>query len=268
MSSDKPKKRKPSREYPKELEENLLERLPKEARVWAENLSWNERRYLLSICYLMSGSNPETQAKFLDEYTADGLVSRMLADLDTLEKVRTHLQDLQIDTPLTEVVLRDYIRQFYIHSAQDVRVQPEIYLESALRLVGKSEERNNVFNYILGFEVLKIIFQMSWLEHERLYRVQKNQEEFFHNYIKPIQFTHKVNGIIVPKNEKMFFARRDYYIQKPELTPKKALTLIMATFTAEVVMGLGFSLIRHVRFLIFDHDYIYNPEQEEIFPNG
>jgi len=265
MSNGKPRKKKTLTEFPRE---NILERLPKEARTWAENLSWNDRRYLLSICYLMSGATPEVQAKFLDEYTADGLVSRMLTDLDTLENVKSHLQALQIDTPLTEAVLRDYIRRFYIHSAQDVRIQPEIYLESALRLVGKSEERNNVFNYILGFEVLKIIFSMSWLEQERLYRVQKNQEEFFHSYIKPIQYAHKLNGIITPKHERMFFARRDYYIQKPELTPKKSLELIMATFTTKVVVGLGFSLIRHARSLVFDHDYIYNQEPEEIFPNG
>ncbi len=264
VNPGKPKKKKPL--IPPR--DSLLDTMPREARVWAENLSWNERRYLLSICYLMSGSSPEAQARFLDEYTADGLVSRMLADSDTLDKVRTYLQNLQVTTPLAETVLRDYIRQFYIHSAQDVRVQPEIYLESALRLVGKSEERYDVFNYILGFEVLKIIFQMSWLEQERLYRVQKNQEEFFHSYIKPIQYTHKVNGIIVPKNEKMFFARRDYYIQKPELTPRKTLELIMATFTTKVVINLGFSLIRNTRFLVFDYDYIYNAEPEEIFPNG
>ena len=264
MSNGTPRKK---RYLPDSSEENILGKLPKEARIWAENLSWNDRRCLLSICYLMSGSTPEVQAKFLDEYTADGLVSRMLSDLDTLEKVRSHLQALQINNPLTESVVRDYIRHFYIHSAQDVRMQPEIYLESALRLVGKSEERSNVYSYILGFEILKIIFQMSWLEQERLYRVQKNQEEFFHSYIKPIQYAHKINGIIVPKHEKLFFARRDYYIQKPEITPKKASELIMAIFTSKVVISLGFSLIRNARFLVFDHDYIYNSEAEEIFPN-
>lgn len=263
MNNGKPRKKKP---LPDSSEENILEKLPKEARAWAENLSWNDRRYLLSICYLMSGSTPEIQAKFLDEYTADGLVSRMLSDLDTLEKVKSHLQVLQINTPLTESVLRDYIRRFYVHSAQDVRMQPEIYLESALKLVGKSEERSNISSYILGFEILKIIFQMSWLEQERLYRVQKNQEEFFNSYIKPIQYAHKINGIIIPKHEKLFFARRDYYIQKPEITLNKVLALIMATFTTQVVIGLGFSLIRNSRFLVFDHDYIYNSEAEEIFP--
>jgi len=246
-------------------ETSLLDNLPIAAKLWAENLSWQERRYLLSICFLMNAASPDVQARFLDEYTADGLVSRMLADQDTLNQVKLHLQNLQIDNPLDEPTLRDYIRQFYIHSAQDIRIQPEIYLESALRLVARSEERNDVFNYILGFEILKVIFQMSWLEQERLYRLQKNQEEFFHNYIKPIQHTHKINGIITPKNETMFFARRDYYVQRPQVTPRKSLELLMATFTTQVVIGLGFGVIRHRKSLEFDHDYIYSSEPE-IFP--
>jgi hypothetical protein len=130
-----------------------------------------------------------------------------------------------------------------------------------------TEERNNVFNYILGFEFIKIVFQMSWLQHERLARLQKNQSQFIETYIKPIQHVHKINGIIVPKDERIFFARRAYYVKKPKISYKKIMELIMATFTTEMVTHCGFDISLHVQSLCFDWDYIYVPEpEEERFP--
>lgn len=245
--------------------ESILAKLPPEARKWAESLPWEQRRYVLSLCHLMCAAPADIQAEFLDDYTADGLVSRMLEDKDTKHRVTQYLEIFSIETDLTEDILRDYIRQFYIHSAQDVRRQPDLYLEAALKLTTNPEERNNVFNYILGFELLKMMFRMSWLQHERLYRLQRNQEEFLQLYIRPIQHTHKVNGIIVPKDEKKFFAKRGYFVQQPEIGHRKLIELVIATFTTEIVIGFGFSVIRHERAFVFDHAYIFNPEQDVIF---
>jgi hypothetical protein len=214
----------------------------------------------------MCAAPPEIQAEFLDDYTADGLVSRKLEDRDTRQRVSQHLRDFNLTTELTEGVLRSYIRQFYIHSAQDSRRQPDLYLESALKLVFSTEERNNVFNYILGFELLKMMFQMSWLQHERLYRLQRNQEEFITLYIKPIQHAHRVNGIIVPRDEGVFFAKRNYFVQEPEISEKKLIELVMATFTTDITSNFGFSIIRHPHSMLFDRDYIFHPEQDLIFP--
>lgn len=245
--------------------DSVLTQLPISAKNWVESLSWQHRRFVLSLCHLMCAAPPEIQAEFLDEYTADGLVSKKLEDQETQHRVRQYLKDFQIDTELTETVLRGYIRQFYIHSAQDTRRQPDLYLKSALRLVFSTEERNNVFNYILGFELLKMMFCMSWLQHERLYRLQRNQEEFVSRYIKPIQHTHRLNGIIVPKDEGVFFAKRDYFVQKPEIPPKKLVTLVMATFTTETTSSFGFSIIRHPNSLCFDYDYLCQSEPEANF---
>ncbi|MEP0887771.1 cobyrinic acid a,c-diamide synthase [Leptolyngbya sp. PL-A3] len=245
--------------------EGILGKLPLQAKIWAESLPWHQRRYVLSLCYLMCAASPEMQAEFLDDYTADGLVSRQLDDKDTEQRVRDYLAMFRIQTDLSAAVLRQYIRQFYIHSAQDARRQPDLYLESALRLVFSTEERNNVFNYILGFELLKMMFRMSWRQHERLYRLQRNQDEFISLYIKPIQHTHRVNSIIVPKDAGVFFAKRDYFVQKPEISEKKLVELVMVTFTTDIVSHFGFSIIRHPNSLIFDYDYIMNPEQELIF---
>ncbi|MGE5658584.1 MAG: cobyrinic acid a,c-diamide synthase [Actinomycetota bacterium] len=248
--------------------DTIFERLPLEVKIWAESLPWNQRRYVLSLCYILCASSPEMQAEFLDDYTADGLLAKMLEDVDTLNRVKQYLAGFRVQTELNGTSLRAYIRQFYIHSAQDVRRQPDQYLESALRLVLSTEERNNVFNYILGFELIKIMFKMSWLQHERLARLQKNQEYFINMYIKPIQYAHKINGIIVPKDKGIFFARRDYYVQLPEMSEKKLIELVMATFTTEAVSNCGFSISRHIQAVPFDYDYIFNTEPEEIFPTG
>jgi len=246
--------------------ESILEKLPPEAKKWAESLPWMQRRYVLSLCHLMCAATPEMQAEFLDDYTADGLVSRTLQDRETQQRVGEHLKKFNLKTELSETLLRMYIRQFYIHSAQELHRQPDIYLESALRLVISTEQKNNVFNYILGFELLKMMFQMSWLQMERLYQIQTNQDEFIRLYIKPIQNTHILNGIVVPKDPKVFFAKRDYYIQQPDISEKKLVELVIVTFTTDIVSSFGFSIIRHPESLVFDYDYIFRPDPENIFP--
>ncbi|MEB3213646.1 MAG: cobyrinic acid a,c-diamide synthase, partial [Leptolyngbyaceae bacterium] len=175
-------------------------------------------------------------------------------------RVIKYLKEFNIDTDLTEAVLRQYIRQFYIHSAQDTRRKPDLYLQSALKLVFSTEERNNVFNYILGFELFRMMFRMSWQQHERLYRLQRNQEEFLNTYIRPIQHTHRINGIIVPRDEGVFFARRDYFIQIPDIPERKLNTLVMATFTTEKASHFGFLIIRHINALHFDYEAIFKDE--------
>lgn len=243
----------------------MLEKLPPAARQWAESLPWNQRRYVLSLCHLICAATPEVQAEFLDYYTADGLVTRMLRDRDTQHRVQAYLQAFHIQTELGESVLKIYVKQFYIHSAQDMRRQPDRYLESALRLSSNTEERNSVFNYILGFELFKMMFKMSWAQHERLASLQKYPARFIQEYIKPIQLAHKLNKIVIPRNEKVFFDKHDYFVHQPNVTDKKVTALVMATFTTDTVIDVGFSIIRHLKSLVFDYEYIFQAEQESIF---
>jgi len=251
--------------YDHAKQDSILGKLPVEARSWAESLPWHQRRYVLSLCHLMCAAPAEFQAEFLDDYTADGMVSKLFEDRDTHKRVKRHLKEFHIQVELTETAIRGYIRQFYIHSAQDSRTQPDLYLESALKLVSSSEERNSVFNYMLGFELLKMMFRMSWLQHERLYRIQRNQEEFINAYIRPIQHAHRINGLVVPKDESLFFAKRSYFVQEPEISDRKLIELVMATFTTDITINFGFSVIRHSKSLLFDYDYIFRPETDAIF---
>ncbi|HEY9821519.1 MAG TPA: cobyrinic acid a,c-diamide synthase [Candidatus Sericytochromatia bacterium] len=244
---------------------SFLENVPLEVRKWVESLPLNKRRYALFLCYLICTAPTESQAELLDTNIADGLISKMVQDRVLQQLVKKYLKNFHIEKELSDAVLKSYVKQFHVHTAQDLRTQPDLYLEFVLRLTDKTEERNNLFNYILGFEILKMIFQMSWLQHERLYRLQKNQDSFLKTYIKPIQYTHRINGIIVPKHEHIFFAKKNYFVKEPNIKEKKLNELVMATFTKDTVTQLGFIIIHHLNYLVFDYDYIFNPEPEGIF---
>jgi hypothetical protein len=244
---------------------SMLEKLPPPAREWAESLPWEQRRYVLSLCHLLCAASPEVQADFLDDYTADGLVARMLEDRDAQQQLEKYLQRFSIYTTINQPLLKSYVRQSFIHSSQDLRRQPDLYLESALRLVLSSKESNSVFNYILGFELLKMMFKMSWAQHERLTALQKAPTSFVRNFIKPIQNAHRLNSIIVPKHEKVFFEKHDYFVQRPEISEKRLIDLVMFTFATDLVNEFGFSIIRHPQSLVFDYEYIFQPEKEGIF---
>jgi hypothetical protein len=196
---------------------------------------------------------------------SDDWVSQKNLDRIPKKNVEKYFQKFHINKALDDDVIKDYIEQFYIHLSQDLRTHMDSHIEVALQLVSNKKERNNIFYYILGFEILKMIFQMSWLQHERLYGLQKNQEIFIRNYIKPIQNTHRINGIVVPKNENIFFAKRSYFIKKPKIKDKKLNELVMATFTTNTVKHLGFLIVRHLNFLAFDYDYIFSDEPEQLF---
>ena len=244
----------------------ILETIPIEVKTWAASIPLNQRHYILSLLFhLIAENSPETKAEILDDFTADNLVVKILQDQVPQQLVSRYLTKFRIKKELDEHVLKSYVKQFYIHSSRDLNQQPYFYLDSVIRLVHDAEERNKFFYYILGCEILKMMFQMSWLQHERLYQLQKHQESFLKTYIKPIQYAHKINNIILPKYENVFFARRDYFIKKPRIKTEKLNSLVIDTFTTYTVTNLGFLIIHHLDFLVFDYDYIYNSEPEVIF---
>ena len=240
----------------------IIQALPSEAQQWLVGLPWVQRRYVLSLCHLIRATSPEEQARFLDEYTAEGVISRIIHDQDTQQRIYHHLGRFHIDKQLTETVLRTYIRQYYIHAAQVRQHQDKAYLESAIQLMMDGQEHNRVLTYILGFELLVLLFGMSWAQHERFYSLQSHQEDFFHLYIRPVQQAHRLNGVIVPRDEDRFFARRDYFIQIPDLKPRQTVVLIMASFSPKQITQLGASVMRHHNALQFDYEHIFYPDSD------
>ena len=242
----------------------VLSDLPPEAREWLTDLPWQERRYVLSLCHLVCATPSAQQAEFLDAYTAEGLLSHIVDDADTRQRVNAHLSRFRSEAAVDDETVRKYIRQVYVHSVQDARHRPDLYLETALNLMGSAREHSSVLSYILGFEILKLLFGMSWEQHERLYHLQPNQDEFTREYIRPVQEAHKRHGIVKPKGEKTFFARRDYFVKTPSIHPKRMVSLIIEAFTADKIIELGFSILRHPDAVHYDHSYIYETETPSI----
>ncbi|EKV00946.1 hypothetical protein Lepto7375DRAFT_3084 [Leptolyngbya sp. PCC 7375] len=240
----------------------LIQSLPPEAQQWLLGLPWVQRRYVLSLCHVMCATPLEEQIQFLDEYTADGVISRIIHDRDTTQRIYHHLQRFNIETKLTESVLRRYVRQYYVHTAQARHHEGEAYLESAIRLMIDGQEHNRVLTYILGFELLILLFSMSWEQHERFYGLQPNQEDFFNLYIRPVQRAHRLNGVIVPKDENRFFARREYFIRIPKLKPGQTVALVMASFSPKQISHLGAIVMRHQNALQFDYEHIFQQNSD------
>lgn len=239
----------------------ILSNLPAEAHDWLTDLPWQQRRYVLSLCYMVCATPSGQQAEFLDAYTADGLLSYIVDDTDTRQRVNQHLARFRSTAELDDDTVRRYIRQVYVHSVQDARSRPDLYLETALKLMGSAQEHSSVLSYILGFEILKLMFSMSWEQHERLYHLQPNQDDFTRDYIRPVQDTHKRHGIVKPKDEKNFFARRDYFIRQPKINPQRMVELVIEAFTADKIIELGFAVLRHPNAIHYDYTYIYGPKQ-------
>lgn len=235
----------------------VLTDLPPEAREWLTSLPWQQRRYVLSLCHLVCATPSAQQAEFLDAYTAEGLLSRIVDDADTRQRVNAHLSRFRSEAAVDDETVRKYIRQVYVHSVQDARHRPDLYLETALMLMGSAREHSSVLSYILGFEILKLLFAMSWEQHERLYHLQPNQDEFTREYIRPVQEAHKRHGIVNPKDRNKFFARREYFVKQPNIHPQRMVGMIIEAFTADKIIELGFSLLRHPNAIHYDHNYIF-----------
>lgn len=238
----------------------VLAKLPAEAREWLTQLPWEQRQYLLPLFHLLCTASSSEQTKFLDAYTAGGLLSRAVSKRDARQRVNELLAGFHITTGLNDEMVRSYVHQAYLHSIQDAQDQPEMYLEAALMLVRNVAEHDSILSYILGFEILKMLFSMSWEQHERLYKLQPNQDDFTREYIRPVQAAHKRHRIVVPTGVKNFFSRRDYFVRQPNLSEAKTTELIFESFSAEKIIGIGFLVLRHPNAIHFDYDYVYNSD--------
>lgn len=235
----------------------VLTELPPEARDWLTSLPWQQRRYVLSLCHLVCATPSAQQAEFLDAYTAEGLLSRIVDDTDMRQRVNEHLSRFRSEAAIDDETVRKYIRQMYVHSVQDAQHSSDLYVETALMLMGSAQEHSSVLSYILGFEILKLLFSMSWEQHERLYHLQPDQDDFTREYIRPVQDAHKQHGIVKPKDSDNFFARREYFVKIPNIHPKRMIKLVIEAFSADKIISLGFSILRHPNAIHYDYDYIY-----------
>ncbi len=204
------------------------------------------------------------QSHLLRGYTADKTIDRIITACNLKTSVEHQLKRLDRPNPsLTSDRIQAYVSQFYLHALQDSRSEASSFLQSALQLFVCQDDRNPILCYVLGFEIITLLFGMSWQQHERLYYLQHNQEQFYYHYIKPIQVAHRLNEKIIPRDADIFFAKRAYFVQRPELRPQQLKAIAIATFPAEAILKLGFEIIRQPRSFVFDHAAIFDaPEQQ------
>lgn len=207
---------------------------------------------------------PPQQRDLFTDNNAPQWVDRILNAAHLHHSVQFHLSRLQRPTELTQTLIKDYIRQFHFHALQDSRREASSFLKSALQLFVSQDDRTPILCYLLGFEVITMLFEMSWQQHERLYYLQHNQEYFFHHYIKPIQIAHRLNDKIIPRDADIFFAKRTYFIQRPALRPQQLKAIAIATFSAETILKLGFEVMRHPRSFIFEASAIFDEPEMAI----
>ncbi len=187
--------------------------------------------------------------------------SPIAIDRELKTQVQNYLVRFNLSTVITPEVMQRYMRQFYIHVVQHSPSKST----SLLKRLDRLDHRNQVLAYILGFELIKMLFQMSWQQHERLYDLQRNQEDFLTRYIRPVQAAHQLNHLVVPRDQDLFFARRDYFVQRPRIPPHKLELLAIATFTAETVLNFGFEIIRHPASFRFDYTQVFEvPEMHSL----
>ena len=207
------------------------------------------------------GQSPKSSsfrlAEFSETYPDAPTPPSNPVDRELKALVQQYLQRFHIATTITPDVTQQYMRQFYIHVVQHSHLKSP----SLLKRIDRLDHRNQVLAYILGFELVKMVFQMSWQQHERLCDLQRNQEDFLLRYIRPIQAAHRLNHMVVPRDQDLFFARRDYFVQRPKLRPHQLEILAIATFTAETVLQFGFEVIRHPESFRFDYGEIFEAKE-------
>jgi hypothetical protein len=190
--------------------------------------------------------------------------SPIALDRELKTQVQNYLVRFRLGTVITPEVMQRYMRQFYIHVVQHSPSRSSALIQG-LKGIDRLDHRNQVLAYILGFELIKMLFQMSWQQHERLYDLQRNQEDFLIRYIRPVQRAHQLNHVVVPRDQDLFFARRDYFVQRPRIPAHKLEVLAIATFTAETVLNFGFEVVRHPDSFRFDYAQVFEvPEMHSL----
>ncbi|MCT7977963.1 hypothetical protein [Laspinema olomoucense] len=198
------------------------------------------RRYLLNSLTLFACISPEQQHQALNDLIQSELVSLAEKTQNYLhDRIHTVLQHFGIDEAGESKRIAEYYYRYYL-------------LTGAIPENLTTEYLTHLLNFIIGIEVIKIIFRMSFIEQQRFFEIQGRyaiQVMIFYRYIKPIR-----DKLIQEK-----LISRDvsgsYYYTKANLSEDKILDYIFEVFKLEKIETLG----ELAKDLQFDREYIYKP---------
>ncbi len=202
------------------------------------------RRYLLNSLTLFACISPEQQHQALNDLIQSELLS-------LAQKTQTYLHDR----------IHLALNHFGVDEAGESKRIAEYYYRYYL-LTGTVPENltaeylTHLLNFIVGIEVIKIIFKMSFIEQQRFFEIQGRyavQVMIFYRYIKPAR-----DKLIQEK-----LVNRDvsgsYYYTKRGLSEEKILDYIFEVFKLENIENLG----ELAKDLQFDREYIYKPPHDD-----
>ncbi len=200
------------------------------------------RRYLLNSMTLFASISPEQQHQILNDLIQSELINLAEQSKKYLhERIAAAFNKFCISQNLGEKDLAEYYYKYYVISG----VIPDGIT---------SESLNKLGDFILGLELVKLIFLMSFVEQQRFFELQGNyssQAVLFYRYIRPIR-----SKLIKEK-----IVNRDiignYYYSKPWLNESELLDYIFEVFNLETLLYLG----QTAKNLTFEKEYIYKSQE-------
>ncbi|WP_242031821.1 hypothetical protein [Microcoleus sp. FACHB-672] len=196
------------------------------------------RRYLLNSMTLFASISPEQQHQILNDLIQSELMNLAEQSKKYLhQNVKVVLKRMFIEKPLSEKEIAEYYYKYYTITG----VIPEEVTNEYL---------NILVNFILGIEMSKLLFLMSFVEQQRFFELQENysaQVVLFYRYIKPIR-----SKLIKEK-----IVNRDiignYYYNRPWVNEHELLDYIFDLFDLDKIIYLG----NCAKVFTFEKEYIY-----------
>ncbi len=196
------------------------------------------RRFVLNALTLFATISPEQQHQALND-----LIQREISILSERSRKFLHrrvkdiLKPFHIDKEIKDADVREYYYRYYMLTG----IIPERPTPDYL---------NMLLTFIVGVEIIQMIFRMSFMEQQRFFELQgkySTQAMLFYRYIKPTRAK-----LATEKRLNRDPAGNHYY-RRPKLSTAEALDFIFEIFDLEAITYIG----NFSEKLAFEFDYIY-----------
>lgn len=201
------------------------------------------RRFLLNVLTLFAAISPEQQHQAINDLIQFEIVILSERSRDFLRRrVQSILDRFHLTKDLSENDIREYYYRYYILTGTiPERLTPD-YL-------------NFLMKFIVGVELILMMFSMSFMEQQRLFELQgkySTQALLFYRYIRPIR----------EKLAREKIVTRDpsghHYYRRPKLDHSEMMDFVFEVFDLDRIAYLG----EYAEKLSFEKDYIQGQPEE------
>lgn len=203
------------------------------------------RRFLLNALTLFAAISAEQQHQAINDLIQFEIVILSDRSREFLRRrVQSILHRFHLEKDLTEHDIREYYYRYYILTGTiPERLTPD-YL-------------NFLMKFIVGIELIIMIFCMSFMEQQRFFELQgkySTQALLFYHYIRPIR-DKLVRERIVTRD-----SSGNHYYRRPLLDGSEVMDFVFEVFDLDRIAALG----EYAEKLAFERDYIHSrPEDSE-----